>query len=959
MVPARRVLQGGVQPGPSAQHKGDGRLRGEGVFRTPQGVRTQSPELWWPLVQREHYLPPAIPCARPPGTPSRAQNVPAGPGLQCGGGALLRPSDRFPRGSPSRGLPSLEHRAQAPAALLEGPAPWDSWDSSRPVSPELQARGPSGGTTPPPAPEAGRPAGTHLSARQRESAVSARQPDPSPRAFRHSFERAWGPPGWLACAGASRKRQWGAREGCLGGASCLLGPPPEADFLMPRWDEVEAVGALLPEARAALPRSPLRGGPASTPSLRLQPWTGSLFPQKPADSPVSPLGTRGPSGSPGPGSDTFAKHPTGGAPPRLRSTEAPPSFGRGPHCMPHPPPPRKSRRGRGGTEGQRPDLQEQVKAEARRPLPTEEAVSLTSVLSEQDPPHLSLCRWSHGDLKHCGTRTLGTPEAPPVGLPPAVSGPGPRRRTPAVTLASSCQTPLGDRPGKAAHRPRDWEKFRDVLAPGPVSAEMSEQLALTSVAGIGGTAELGLGLAALPVDARRPGIIGHLEVGREPAEWATCPRRPGVPPPLHLSPPLLPPARPSGPAAAPSLPGTPPSRPLSEFPSHQLCLLLAGTGLGRRLALGSVLETSLGGGRGPGSAPRAPGPTFPPTSSEQPSAPPQGPHPGTSQQRSARVPQQGDGGGVGPAAEAPLRVCVHACAHVCLCKCLWSPGPAAARASRALDGKGLTHAASPPPSLPHIPWGEPGSQHHLIHRDPGLDQQEYLGQDRGGDSRAVVGVGQAAAADPVSRTYGQPGSQAQQHPAVPGIQPLQAPLRPARWERPGGRPTCAPGRMGGLTGASCSWAGVQGLPGAEVVSESPLILREMQSSHKAPSAPGSPELGTSMWLSSQAGSGAGGGVQTTIPSGPCPPLPRRLRGQAQPPGTKLSPADPRGGQTPALDHHTAAGGPLYGSPWGVLERGSDCRGRIGELPPGIAPGPLPPPASPGAGMLLGPAHHST
>ena len=33
------------------------------------------------------------------------------------------------------------------------------------------------------------------------------------------------------------------------------------------------------------------------------------------------------------------------------------------------------------------------------------------------------------------------------------------------------------------------------------------------------------------------------------------------------------------------------------------------------------------------------------------------------------------------------------------------------------------------PSLPHIPWGEPGSQPHLIHRDPGLYQQEYLGQD--------------------------------------------------------------------------------------------------------------------------------------------------------------------------------------------------------------------------------------
>ncbi|CAN0346917.1 unnamed protein product [Rangifer tarandus platyrhynchus] len=99
----------------------------------------------------------------------------------------------------------------------------------------------------------------------------------------------------------------------------------------PRWDKVEAVGALLPQARAALPRSPvlsglarpprpaqvpgaLRAGPASTPSIKLQPCTGALLPQKPEDSPASPLGTRVPSGGPGPGGDTSAKRPTGGAP---------------------------------------------------------------------------------------------------------------------------------------------------------------------------------------------------------------------------------------------------------------------------------------------------------------------------------------------------------------------------------------------------------------------------------------------------------------------------------------------------------------------------------------------------------------------------------------------------------------------------------------------------------------------
>lgn len=41
------------------------------------------------------------------------------------------------------------------------------------------------------------------------------------------------------------------------------------------------------------------------------------------------------------------------------------------------------------------------------------AVSLTSVLSESDPPHLSLCRSLQETLKHCGTRALRSPEAPP------------------------------------------------------------------------------------------------------------------------------------------------------------------------------------------------------------------------------------------------------------------------------------------------------------------------------------------------------------------------------------------------------------------------------------------------------------------------------------------------------------------------------------------------------------------
>lgn len=65
----------------------------------------------------------------------------------------------------------------------------------------------------------------------------------------------------------------------------------------------------------------------------------------------------------------------------------------------------------------------------------------------------------------------------------------------------------------------------------------------------------------------------------------------------------------------------------------------------------------------------------------------------------------------------------------------------------------------------------------------------------------MVSVGQATAAHPVGRTSGQSVSQALLHPAVPGFQPLWAPLRPTH-----------PGPMGGLPGASCSWAGVPGLP---------------------------------------------------------------------------------------------------------------------------------------------------
>lgn len=56
------------------------------------------------------------------------------------------------------------------------------------------------------------------------------------------------------------------------------------------------MGALLPQARAALPRSPVVSGVAGlhTHSIRLQPWTGSLFPQASGLNRV-PLGTRMPS----------------------------------------------------------------------------------------------------------------------------------------------------------------------------------------------------------------------------------------------------------------------------------------------------------------------------------------------------------------------------------------------------------------------------------------------------------------------------------------------------------------------------------------------------------------------------------------------------------------------------------------------------------------------------------------
>ena len=70
------------------------------------------------------------------------------------------------------------------------------------------------------------------------------------------------------------------------------------------------------------------------------------------------------------------------------------------------------------------------------------------------------------------------------------------------------------------------------------------------------------------------------------------------------------------------------------------------------------------------------------------------------------------------------------------------------------------------------------------------------------------------------------------------------------------------------------------------------------------------ELGEPLPSPARPGRGGGRSADPTAPtpSGPCLPAPRRrLRSRAQPPGTKLSSAGPRGGQTPALDHHTAAG----------------------------------------------------
>lgn len=49
------------------------------------------------------------------------------------------------------------------------------------------------------------------------------------------------------------------------GGSTGMCVPSRAERICPRprWDEVEAVGALLPQARAALPRSPVVSGVAS------------------------------------------------------------------------------------------------------------------------------------------------------------------------------------------------------------------------------------------------------------------------------------------------------------------------------------------------------------------------------------------------------------------------------------------------------------------------------------------------------------------------------------------------------------------------------------------------------------------------------------------------------------------------------------------------------------------------
>lgn len=156
---------------------------------------------------------------------------------------------------------------------------------------------------------------------------------------------------------------------------------------------------------------------------------------------------------------------------------------------------------------------------------------------------------------------------------------------------------------------------------------MSEQLALMSVAGREGTAEPGLGLAAPPVDARRPGIIGCLEVGREPAEWATCPRRLGSATPQLPSQPgpqaqWLPLACQAHPPLAPFLSSLPVSSHGWDWPWQE--------------APGLVLEMSLGGERGSWLSPSRSRPHLPThtgagvlTSPEEPSAPPQGPHPRT------------------------------------------------------------------------------------------------------------------------------------------------------------------------------------------------------------------------------------------------------------------------------------------------------------------------------------------
>lgn len=119
-----------------------------------------------------------------------------------------------------------------------------------------------------------------------------------------------------------------------------------------------------------------------------------------------------------------------------------------------------------------------------------------------------------------------------------------------------------------------------------------------------------------------------------------------------------------------------------------------------------------------------------------------------------------------------------------------SAGPAAARAPRALDGEGLPHPCVSAPQPP-ASCGEslaPSTTSFTVTR--GCISKKYRGQDVGGDSRAVVSVGQATAAHPVGRTSGQSVSQALLHPAVPGFS-LSGPPQ-----------TYPPGPMGGLPGAS-------------------------------------------------------------------------------------------------------------------------------------------------------------